>query len=108
VHDDSVTAARRAPELHALLPELRSLAELGQERWPTDTLDVPADPAGRAHYQRLRDAQQALRDVAYRRRLAEVDPAPRHDALAARAFRDATESLTRARCELGPTRREVE
>lgn len=100
MYDEGATAARRAPELDALLPDLRALAEAGHARWPSDSLDVPADPAGRWHYQRLRDAERAFRDVAYRRRLAGVDHDPRHEALAARAFHDATDALTTARRDL--------
>ena len=59
--------------LDALLPRVRALAESGHERWPSDSLDVPADVAGRRHYQRLRDVQRSFREVAYRTSLGAVD-----------------------------------
>lgn len=72
-YDDCVTAARRAPTLDVLLPQVRALAQRGHERWPSDSLDVPADVAGRRHYQRLRDVQRSFREVAYRTRLGAMD-----------------------------------
>ncbi len=66
---------------------VRARAEEGQRRWPSDSLDVPADMEGRAHYVALRDVERAFRDVAYRTRLAAVPgSAPSQDALIADAL----------------------
>lgn len=87
LHDDCVTASRRAPELSALVEKVRAYAEEGQRRWPSDSLDVPADEAGRAHYAVLRDVQRAFREVAYRTRLTAVPGSvPAQDVLVADAL----------------------
>lgn len=72
-YDDCATAARHAPVLDDLLPQVRAMAETGQAQWPSDTLDVPAAADGRRHYQRLRDVQRCFREVAYRTRVGSVD-----------------------------------
>jgi hypothetical protein len=88
---DCATAARHAPDLNDLLADVYALATTGQHRWPSDTLDVPAEAAGREHYAVLRDVEQAFREVAYRTRLAGVgDSTPGQHRLAA-------DALTRAR-----------
>jgi hypothetical protein len=73
LHDDCATAARRSPTLGDLMPAARALAEQGQRRWPSETLDVPAGAAPRAHYERLRAVQRAFSDVVYRTRLAAMN-----------------------------------
>lgn len=73
LYDDCATAARRAPSLQTLLPQVYSHAEQGQRRWPSASLDVPADSAGRTHYAMLREVDQSFREVAYRSRLAALD-----------------------------------
>ena len=42
------------------------MAEDGQQKWPSEALDVPSDPAGLSHYQRLRQVRRCFSDVAYR------------------------------------------
>ena len=74
-YDDCATAARRsgprldpgsARRLSLALGVVLDTARTAGERWPTDTLDVPADPAARLTYERLRAAGRAFREVAYR------------------------------------------
>jgi hypothetical protein len=74
-YDDCATAARRsgsrldpgsARRLSLALAVVREAARTAGERWPTDALDVPADPAARLTYERLRAAGRAFREVAYR------------------------------------------
>lgn len=89
--------------LDDLLPQVRALAHAGHERWPSDSLDVPADDAGRRHYQRLRDVQRSFREVAYRTSLGAVAAAGSHEAaqdgagrqagLARAAYEDAARAL---------------
>ena len=87
LHDDCATAARRAPDLSALMDQVRARAEDGQSRWPSDGLDVPADEEGRAHYAMLRDVQRAFGEVAYRTRLTAVPGSmPSQDAMIADAL----------------------
>jgi hypothetical protein len=62
--------------LDPLLPAVRSIAEASQTRWPSDSLDVPSDAAGREAYERLRKIQQSFRESAYRNRLAAVATCP--------------------------------
>lgn len=73
---DCATAARAAPALDPLLPQVHALAQAGQERWPSDSLDVPSSRDGRAAYDRLRAVQQAFREAAYRSRSAAVETCP--------------------------------
>lgn len=72
LYDDCVTAARHAEALTPLMGHVREMAEQGEHRWPSDSLDVPADPDGRAYYLRLRDVQRACAEAAYRSRLSSV------------------------------------
>jgi hypothetical protein len=74
-YDDCATAARRsgprldpgsARRLSLALAVVLDTARTAGERWPTDALDVPADPAARLTYERLRGADRAFREVAYR------------------------------------------
>lgn len=76
-YTDCATAARRASELGDRLPLAYELARVGQQQWPSDSLDVPGQPGGRAHYALLREVEREFREVVYRRRLARVteDPA---------------------------------
>lgn len=76
------------------MDQVRARAEDGQRRWPSDSLDVPAAEAGRAHYAVLRDVQRAFREVAYRTRLTAVPGAmPAQDALVADALSHARSLL---------------
>jgi hypothetical protein len=93
LYDDCATAARQAPVLDALLAAAYSMAEQGQRRWPSASLDVPSDPAGLAHYQRLRQVRRCFSDVAYRERLAAVTADDQQAALLARARDEATALL---------------
>lgn len=52
------------------------MAEANQTRWPSDSLDVPSDAAGRAAYERLRQVQLAFRESAYRSRMAAATTCP--------------------------------
>lgn len=95
-YDDCVTAARRAPVLNDLLPRVWTMAESGQQRWPSESLDVPADDAGLRHYRRLREVQRAFREVAYRTRLAPMETGAAHvrqGDLAREAMDDAVRAL---------------
>jgi hypothetical protein len=74
LHDDCSTALREAPERAELLPRVRSCCEQAQRNWPTDSLDVPADPAGLAAYGHLQAVRRALREAAYRDRLSQAGP----------------------------------
>jgi hypothetical protein len=74
-YDDCATAARRSAPLldpgsarrvSLALSVVLDTAGTAGERWPTDMLDVPADPAARLTYERLRAAGRAFREVAYR------------------------------------------
>jgi hypothetical protein len=74
-YDDCATAARRSGPrldpgsarcLSLALAVVLDTARTAGERWPTDALDVPADPAARLTYERLRGADRAFREVAYR------------------------------------------
>jgi hypothetical protein len=70
--------------------QVRVRAEEGQRRWPSDSLDVPADGEGLAHYASLRDVERAFREVAYRTRLAAVPGSmPSQDALVTEALEQA-------------------
>jgi hypothetical protein len=66
VYDDCAAATRDAPQAAALLPEVYRLAQDAQQRWPSDSLDVPADAAGREAYARLQGVRRAMREAAYR------------------------------------------
>lgn len=96
-YNDCVTAARAAPVLDPLLPQVRSIAEASQARWPSDSLDVPSDAAGREAYERLRRVQQAFRESAYRSRMAVVATCPddrqRQQTLSQGAVADAVRGL---------------
>jgi hypothetical protein len=65
-YDDCAAALRHSPEAAALLPEVYRLAHDAQQRWPSDSLDVPADAAGREVYARLQGVRRALREASYR------------------------------------------
>jgi hypothetical protein len=66
VYDDCAAATRDAPQAAALLPEVYRLAQDAQQRWPSDSLDVPADAAGREAYARLQGVRRAMREASYR------------------------------------------
>jgi hypothetical protein len=66
---DCRTALRDAPEGGELLPAVHAWAQHAHQRWPSESLDVPADPEGRATYRQLQALSQALREAAYRSRL---------------------------------------
>jgi uncharacterized protein (DUF1786 family) len=90
LHDDCSTALRDASERAELMPAVRALAQDAQQRWPSDSLDVPADPAGRSAYVRLADVRRALREAAYRERLlAAGEAVPAQQQLRARALETA-------------------
>ncbi|MGA7689625.1 MAG: hypothetical protein WCA29_10415 [Jiangellales bacterium] len=73
---DCATAARASPALDPLLAQVRAMAEANHTRWPSDSLDVPSDSAGRAAYEHLRQVQMAFRESAYRARMAAVATCP--------------------------------
>jgi hypothetical protein len=75
-YTDCATAARASPALEPLLAQVRAMAEANQTRWPSDSLDVPSDAAGRAAYERLRQVQLAFRESAYRSRMAAATTCP--------------------------------
>jgi hypothetical protein len=78
------------------MDDVRARAEEGQRRWPSDSLDVPADEGGRAHYAVLRDVERAFREVAYRTRLTAVPGSmPSQDALVTDALARAHSLLDR-------------
>lgn len=93
MYDDCATAARRAPVLDDLLVAVHTMAEQGQRRWPSDSLDVPSDPAGLAFYQRLRQVRRCFSDVAYRDRLAATTADRQQEVLLARALQQAAALL---------------
>lgn len=68
-YDDCAGAAARDADLAELLPAVRALAEHAQRTWPSDSLDVPPDPEGRAVHDRLRSVRRAIKEAAYRSRL---------------------------------------
>jgi hypothetical protein len=86
---DCASIARRRPELEALLPAVRALTDEAQARWPTDTLDIPAEAEARVAQRRLADLRKAFAEAEYRARLLQVDPSDSaqldrfHQALAA-------------------------
>ena len=74
-YDDCATAVRRSAPLldpgsarrvSLALSVVLDTARTAGERWPTDSLDVPADPVARLPYERLRAGDRAFREVAYR------------------------------------------
>jgi hypothetical protein len=65
-YDDCAAALRDDPHAQQLLPEVFRLAQDAQQRWPSDSLDVPADAAGREAYARLQAVRRALREASYR------------------------------------------
>jgi hypothetical protein len=77
---------------------VRSSALSAQSRWPSESLDVPADADARAAYQQLRGVQQSFREAAYRTRMAAVatcvDERRRQQSLAQAAVAEAVRSLT--------------
>jgi hypothetical protein len=77
-YDDCAGAAAGDPDLAELLPAVRSLAEQAQRTWPSDSLDVPADPAGRAAHDRLRALRRAIKEAAYRSRLLALGQGGEH------------------------------
>jgi hypothetical protein len=79
------------------MPAVRALALDAQQRWPSDSLDVPADPVGRAAHTRLADVRRALREAAYRERLLVAGEAVPHQQqeLRARALQTARTLLAR-------------
>lgn len=83
--------------LDPLLPAVRSIAEAGQRRWPSHSLDVPSDASGREAYERLRRVEQSFRESAYRNRLAAVATCPddrqRQQTLSQGAVADAVRRL---------------
>lgn len=102
--DDSATAARHVETLEPLLPRLRVLVEGAHARWPSQSLDIPSDPEGRAFYLRLTAVQQACREAAYRARLAGVGGGdPRQEVLLRAAVATAATALARAEDVLGTT-----
>ncbi|HSK25471.1 MAG TPA: hypothetical protein VK894_00995 [Jiangellales bacterium] len=95
-YDDCATAPRRtaplvdratAARLDAAASAVLGSARTAAQRWPADGLDVPADPAARAAYDRLRAVAAASREVAYRvSLLARGAGAAEQEALLARAL----------------------
>jgi hypothetical protein len=71
---DCASIARRRPELDDLLPLVRAITDDAAARWPTDSLDTPADPSARAVQRRLADVRRAFADAEYRAGLLRVDP----------------------------------
>lgn len=70
------------------------MAERGQQQWPSDALDVPSDPAGLTHYQRLRQVRRCFSDVAYRASLsAMASDAVAQQALLQQAWDEAADLL---------------
>ncbi len=99
LHDDCSTALRDAPEQAELMPAVRALTLDAQQRWPSDSLDVPADPDGRAAYSRLADVRRALREAAYRQLLlAAGEAVPAQQQLRARALTTARTLLAQPEC----------
>jgi hypothetical protein len=66
---DCRTALRDVPEGGELLPAVHAWAQHAQQRWPSESLDVPADPQGRDTHRQMQALTRALREVAYRSRL---------------------------------------
>lgn len=96
-YTDCATAARRASELSDLLPAVYDLARTGHQQWPSESLDVPADPDGRAHYCALRQVEREFREITYRRRLARVAGAPETQDRLAKEARRRLDDLLRDR-----------
>jgi len=61
--------SRRQPQLAALLDHLRPHVAAAQARWPSDSLDVPADPDARTALDEFRAVRRHLREAEYRARL---------------------------------------